>query len=1017
MRFLPHQAVPRAGRLPDAFCIHLHASDAAVGPDAALRARGHTLLEYLCGDTVTKVYLDHETYFESEPTEAERAALEAAVRERCDDLVSILQYGVASSDAPDAVVSYRLATRHGFCAKRAMHKLSFRPFVSGVRIAYTGIPAVLDAAGQADDGFWDMSVYKASEQLLAAVNGAKSRSDPRVLQTEAPGDCLLDYVAQHVEPGWPLLKALPPPPPRVASLVPSSSTSSASRSTCGDYSSSDCQDNTLIKGLLACLSPVTADDRDAWLRVGMALRRLSGQSDSFFDDWVQFSRKGVKFAGVEDCRRNWDSFCTDFGDAFGKLRVGAGTLHFLARRDDPAAYELAIAAHRAGRTAHRAGPPPGAVAMAGQIRSEITVEMAGDLVRRLRDGFPGRFGALPDDVAFRPGRDTAYDVASFTHEGAETRVEKDYSVYTGGGLLGPICPDAPVDGPLTVHKSIDPALCFVYNRVSEGKGLLSGKNPVDASIPATEIDVYHVREETARRADIRTPGERTVPVVSEKKLRELTEAIMTAVRRHGANTLGPLNQLFVNHGTINVYNGGDGDTAFDVIRVKLLDHASNRRYTKAEGFVYAPVPGCPCAYKQLCTYEDYINVALEDDAVFNSNPKRFDEAMNYMKKYRTKAMPQYKPERNLMSFRNGVLALEDVVFTGNAEITGDHALCGKVARHHIDLDYTGSTDTPLLDTVLDAQFDKDVAQLLCGLLGRLLFPVGKHDNWQIMPYLVGVGGTGKSLILGIVQHLFPVGAVGNLAAKREDVFGMANLADKDVVIGRDMPKALSGVLSQELMQCMTAGEHMEVPRKGTIALNVQWTAPVIMASNHFPDYVNTGGNVSRRLVPFNHENPVSAPNETLLEDILATELPNVVARCLSAYRDARAAAKEAGGFWKSVPPKIKEWQGTLSAATNKLHQFLSMDDDERGCKIERVEGKVTWVSDFKTAYEAKMGDRSYAPDAAVFLRFGFRTSGEKRENVCKHCKQLAKARGGRCCEGFSRDKRTIKTVIYDLSLT
>jgi hypothetical protein len=189
-----------------------------------------------------------------------------------------------------------------------------------------------------------------------------------------------------------------------------------------------------------------------------------------------------------------------------------------------------------------------------------------------------------------------------------------------------------------------------------------------------------------------------------------------------------------------------------------------------------------------------------------------------------------------------------------------------------------------------------------------------------------------------------------------------------------------------------------------------------MASNHFPDYVNTGGNVSRRLVPFNHENPVSAPNETLLEDILATELPCVVARFLTAYWEARQSAKAAGGFWNCVPDKIGEWQGALASATNKLHAFLSMDEDERGCRIESVEGKVTWASDFKTAFEAKMGERSYAPDATVFQQFGFRTSGDQRENVCKSCRQLARARGGRCCEGYDANCRNKKNVIYNMTL-
>jgi hypothetical protein len=120
-----------------------------------------------------------------------------------------------------------------------------------------------------------------------------------------------------------------------------------------------------------------------------------------------------------------------------------------------------------------------------------------------------------------------------------------------------------------------------------------------------------------------------------------------------------------------------------------------------------------------------------------------------------------------------------------------------------------------------------------------------------------------------------------------------------------------------------------------------------------------------------------------------------------------------GGFWKAVPPKLLEWQGLLASATNKLHAFLSMEDDERGCKIERVEGNVTWLQDFKAAYEACMGHGTFVSDTATFHAFGYRIS-ESRENVCKSCKQLAKSRSGRCCENYSNADRGKKVVIHGM---
>ena len=48
----------------------------------------------------------------------------------------------------------------------------------------------------------------------------------------------------------------------------------------------------------------------------------------------------------------------------------------------------------------------------------------------------------------------------------------------------------------------------------------------------------------------------------------------------------------------------------------------------------------------------------------------------------------------------------------------------------------------------------DVQRWLYVLVGRLLFPVGQHDDWQVIPFLKGTAGTGKSSIAAILQEWF-----------------------------------------------------------------------------------------------------------------------------------------------------------------------------------------------------------------------------------------------------------------------
>ena len=327
--------------------------------------------------------------------------------------------------------------------------------------------------------------------------------------------------------------------------------------------------------------------------------------------------------------------------------------------------------------------------------------------------------------------------------------------------------------------------------------------------------------------------------------------------------------------------------------LSLLANAAEHGYRKAGGTVYKPVPGCPCAYSSHATYKDYINKVLAKDPVFRSDPCHYDDMLKFLQNYTLLVeLPELSPDRGLMSFSNGVLHLSDGSFTPYAVVGADHPLASAVARHHIHKEYTGSSDTPLLDLVLDAQFaDRPgVAELLLAMLGRLLFTIGEVDRWAVMPHLVG--GTGKSLILAVADSLFRKGAIGNLGSKREEI---SNLVDKEAIFGRNIVWALP-------LKPMISGEPIDIARESLTDISIDWTAPVIMASKH----KYSGEGMRRRMVPFRFDRQVRPPREGLLESIRETELPNIVCRVLGAYRSAVERAEAAGGFWKSVPAAVLE---------------------------------------------------------------------------------------------------------------
>lgn len=997
-RFVKSWKIKRGDPNPDTFSRLLKAEEIP-----KYLAGSHTLNEYFaCPDRdpnqaqLTKVYLDRDLYLGTEAPSSELILHhEQLVSDMLDEIaVELAQPG------DDGMCPRFVATRHGYCPKNGKFKLSFRPFFQGVCIKYTDIPHLIRKLGQ--ESFWDMSVYKASEQLLSTIMGHKSDDDQRVLTpSNKPGEgSLLAYIAQHVLPSWPIhtvdFRAT-----TWAATATSTTRTVAIPETCADASDVTV-DPHFVRALVKCLGKSTSNDRAAWVRMGIALKNIGssmGDPGMFYEDWDTFSQLSPKYE---------DSGMEKVWNGLARLRVktsGMGSLCRRAKMDNPAMYMAAQKARQVQQVA---------------ISSPIDDEKRSSFVSSLISRWPIYFHGV-NEQACKLTITASQLMFEMPHPmGASKitgRMTDSYVVYLNvagkESYLGLLYADIPINGQLSqLHKSILPDVRFTYNQQSESQGALT------STVPGTDIAVYDANKGSCVMM-VNVHGKK-VTVDNRKKVMAVKKIVDASTLAHVSAQLGYTSgSMFinvVNNGTINVYNSSDPDSTtseFAHVRIQLLEFAAEKKLRKVDGYIFEPVEDCPCAYVQRCSYAEYINQVLREDEVYNNNPKRFDEALRYLQNYDVPKLPTLVRDRDLISFANGVLELTAGVFTPYSEITP--ATTEKTARHHIPQTYTGCSDTPLLDQVLSAQFEHDVAEVLCGMLGRLLFKVGQLDAWQVMPYLVGVGGTGKSLILTIVQHMFSPTAVGNLAAKREEIFGNANLVSKEIVIGRDMPAKLSGSLPQEIMQSMVSGESMEINRKNNTSLNVvAWTAAMLLASNHLPDYINTGGNIARRILSFWMYNMVKCPQEGLLNAILTTELPNIMCRFLRAYSDLRVKVREAGCFWKAMPPILLVWQKGLASATNKLWQFLEMDDDERGCRVECVEGRITWVQDFVAVYERKMGCQ-FVADPAVLCNFGF-TYSEKRENICKSCRQLAKSRGGKCCEEYDNKNRASKQVIMNMRL-
>lgn len=239
--------------------------------------------------------------------------------------------------------------------------------------------------------------------------------------------------------------------------------------------------------------------------------------------------------------------------------------------------------------------------------------------------------------------------------------------------------------------------------------------------------------------------------------------------------------------------------------------------------------------------------------------------------------------------------------------------------------------TPSIDKFLDVQqLDESVKRWIWVFFGRCFYDVGDYDNWQVVLFPLGKGGTGKSTLLKCIAHAYEPQDVGIMSNRMEKQFGLSAFFDKCLVIAPEIGQGMS--LSQQEFQSIVSGEPMSVAVKRETACNLErWKVPVLLAGNELPvadSSSGTGwqdkfGSIARRVlvVPFKKTVSDSA-HDNQLEEKVFQEFGNVILKANRAYR----AALEVVGtnsIWQHLPPIFHENRRMVSETTNPLMSFLA----------------------------------------------------------------------------------------------
>lgn len=286
-----------------------------------------------------------------------------------------------------------------------------------------------------------------------------------------------------------------------------------------------------------------------------------------------------------------------------------------------------------------------------------------------------------------------------------------------------------------------------------------------------------------------------------------------------------------------------------------------------------------------------------------------------------------KPERGLFAFRTGQFDANTLTFH---PLDGEGALPPeRVAIHYIPAEFDtrlldgdwSAIETPLFDSIFKHQgYDQDTIDMVYVMVGRLLFPVGLYDKWQVVPFFKGVAGCGKSTVADVIQSLFPSQFVGIISSNMEGIFGLAGLVDRFINVCTEVTSKFP--LPRGVFQSMVTGEHVNVAIKNKDALHVKWHAPLVLCGNENLPYDDQLGSVTRRVAIFQMltQVPEDKVDTTLIEKLLATPAPLLV-KFIRAYREVAKEHSE-GDFWKLATKQMKGWRKQSLQETDTLSAFL-----------------------------------------------------------------------------------------------
>jgi phage/plasmid-associated DNA primase len=450
----------------------------------------------------------------------------------------------------------------------------------------------------------------------------------------------------------------------------------------------------------------------------------------------------------------------------------------------------------------------------------------------------------------------------------------------------------------------------------------------------------------------------------------------------------------------------------------ITTHAKENHLARYEEGLYKQhdtIKGVYLERKDKGTPQDHINEFLKNDTLFlkGLNMPAINEWWKTTDHKDFPLITTNKCDHDLIAFRDGYFDIHTLALHSFDDIVKINDGKSPITFRYYDVNYNDTIhlETPAWNKIVQYQWEPAVIEIFEILIGRLHYAVGTYDQWEVIPYLVGLAGTGKSKIIECIIRMFFTGDIGTIDANSDKSFTLETLWNKKIILFPDAPKNIDEFLPATTLCSMASGENISISRKHKTKLNLdKWTATAFFSANYHFNYRDDAGRISRRLMALPmYNNILDQDKDLTLSKKLQSEAPAVLLRCLKKYRECTKSQTKS--IWMFVPQTLLDMQEETKMKTNTVYRFLK----ENGGVYEftfNANGYIKW-KDFVNAYKnyCKFDlNIKYVhtdlDDLKTFINCGCQIK------LVKFCQSCEKPANPDCCELYDTNKRTnIKCLV------